>query len=194
MSYKYMQRTVPTSRRAPAIAMDCQTCANLAPRRVQARALRSYACPLRLPAGVRFIPVHRATDCGVIQRDIPMLDLAWTIVNGYTGMAVGKVRARRRPLGRAWDYFNVYYILSNDPGTPPNEALRLLGRLPHVRGEFLVVRRSPGGRRLLDIREMDIRKAVGLVRRIVRILRSAEQRSEDTRTDAAGAHVATAPL
>lgn len=132
----------------------------------QTRALRAYACLSHAAAAATFIPVQREQDIGNTAQDLPILNHIWSISSGVTGMAAGKVRTGRlRRLGRSWDFYNVYYIISTDPTTSPNQALLRLGRIPMIHGEFLVVRRSPSGHRLMDMRDVDTIKAISLIRR-----------------------------
>ncbi|KAI9057434.1 hypothetical protein FKP32DRAFT_1681572 [Trametes sanguinea] len=118
------------------------------------RGVRAFILPLRGPAGFRDIPVARLSmaDHGGI--DIPVLTDTWTVsgvIDEDTIPMPARSMGRR---GRNWEHYNIWYIRPHDRNAP-TRSIEIMGSVVSVPGEFIIVRRSPDGSRLLDMRRMD---------------------------------------
>ena len=126
--------------------------------------LRSYACLSRRNPGFRNINVTRTHPTEGVEHDQPVFDTVWSQFLGTTGVFSAKVRSHAGRLGRTWDYYRVYYKIPFAPLALVDPAsIRLVHGSDFI-GELVIVRCTRSGHRLLDMRQVDLRKVISLIR------------------------------
>ncbi|KAH9848475.1 hypothetical protein C2E23DRAFT_862673 [Lenzites betulinus] len=123
----------------------------------QLRLVRAFVIPLTGPAGIRTVPVANASIRDGPGIDYPLLSDVWTVQ--------GIVDERSIPVafrlfggfggrGCSWELFSVWYLLPTIQHPPVNPFVQQMD-IPPVTGEFIILRRTMDGRRLLDVRRVD---------------------------------------
>ncbi len=111
--------------------------------------------PLHGPCGFRIVPVARFTVGDDLGLDIPILNDVWSVdglVDERT-IPIACYRGLRRH--RIWEMYTIWFLRPHDRDSPANHGIQLLNATVPITGEFIILRRTIDGERLLDLRRLD---------------------------------------